>query len=494
MLPYLLLAFLSPVTAYRTVEVDAAHVTGKIRSFQGVVDGPLPLAPRGADLTTQFKDLRIDFIRATDLFGPLDIDARWPNPERIAKAVGASASKTVFPDWNADPERPESYNFAATDRFLQAMVDCGAQVCYRIGRSFGADPSPPADFDKYANIVKHVAMHYNAGWAHGFHHNIRYWEFWNEPDAERAWNPQFVQPFWSGTPEQFYALYEKVARALKGFDPALKVGGPAKAVADVPGPYREGFIEYCAAHRVPLDFLSWHHYHGASYDPYDMPRIGQVTRRLLDTNGFRDAEIVATEWNVGQGAGHSPRQLINQSPTAAAAFVGAALIYLQDSVLQHATYYRADAGPRRLFEADGSYSKNAYIFRATGGMLDTPERLAITGADTLGFAVLAGRSADGAKVRILIANYEIPPEYRSPRRGVRRLPRQTGIAYGNNRGYALKIANLPWGDAAFSVKRYRLSETDNFNLQTLPAGHGSTFELNQEMAPPGVELIVLERQ
>jgi len=262
----------------------------------------------------------------------------------------------------------------------------------------------------------------------------------------------------------------------------------------MPGPYREDFIRYCAAHRVPLDFLSWHHYHGASDDPYDMPRIGQVTRQLLDASGFREAEIDVTEWNVGQGAGRSPRQLANLSPIASAAFVGAALIYLQDSVLQHATYYRADAGPRRLFETDGGYTKNTYVFQATGGMLDTPERLAVTGADTLGFAVLAGRSADGGNVRILIANYEIPPVYRSPRPGQRRLPRQTGIAYSNNRGYALKIANLPWGDAAFSIKRYRLSDTDNFTLQTLPLAHGPALALSHDLTPPAVELIVLERQ
>jgi hypothetical protein len=31
-------------------------------------------------------------------------------------------------------------------------------------------------------------------------------------------------------------------------------------------PYREGFIAYCAAHHVPLDFYSWHYYR-TSFDP-----------------------------------------------------------------------------------------------------------------------------------------------------------------------------------------------------------------------------------
>ena len=43
-------------------------------------------------------------------------------------------------------------------------------------------------------------MHYNQGWANGFHDNIRYWEFWNEAD---------LSIFWTETPEQFYRLYER---------------------------------------------------------------------------------------------------------------------------------------------------------------------------------------------------------------------------------------------------------------------------------------------
>jgi xylan 1,4-beta-xylosidase len=490
MLPYFLLAFMAAANSgFRSVEVDAGRVTGKIRSFQGVNGGPLSLAPNGPDYTRQYKELRIVMIR-NDYFGPLDIDARWPDPDRIARAVHASADKTTFPNWSADPEKPESYNFGPGDRIIEAIVHSGADVYYRIGRSWAADPTPPDDFDKYANIVRHVAMHYNAGWAHGFHDDIRYWEFWNEPDAQRAWNPQFIRPFWSGTPQQFYTLYEKVARALKSVDPQMKVGGPGKAASDIPGPYREGFIEYCAAHKVPLDFYSWHHYHGPSLDPYDMVRVGQIMRKLLDSNGFRNAETYASEWNMGPGLSAGG---VTRPPMQAAAFAGAVLTYLQDSALQRAMYYRGEAGPRPFFDADGTFRKYAYAFMAAGGMLDTPDRLAVTGADTFGFAVLAGRSADNSKVRIMISNYEMPLDRRPPRMQVRLQP-QPNVVYRDNRGYALKIANLPWGDAAFTVKRYQLSDSDDFTPQNLPAGRGSTFELSRELAPPGLELIVLERQ
>ena len=54
--------------------------------------------------------------------------------------------------------------------------------------------------------MKHVVMHYNKGWANGFHYGIRYWEIWNEPD---------FMPFWGGTPEEFRELYKTIAEGHK---------------------------------------------------------------------------------------------------------------------------------------------------------------------------------------------------------------------------------------------------------------------------------------
>lgn len=45
-------------------------------------------------------------------------------------------------------------------------------------------------------------------------------------------------------------------------------------------------------------------------------------------------------------------------------------------------------------------------------MLDSPRRLAVTGADTFGFSAIAGRSEDGKSVQVFISNYAIPAGYR----------------------------------------------------------------------------------
>jgi hypothetical protein len=504
----LLIVSSAPATAQlRVLHVDASRVTGHIRSFQGVNGQPTPVMEGLPNLVKEYKDLHIDIVRTHDFMGPTELDARYdngdpmltwlvPNSEQRAKLVVAGNASTIFPDWSADPDKAQSYSFGPTDKVIQAIHATGAEVYYRIGRSFGANRNPPADFGKFANIVKHIAMHYNQGWAHGFHENIRYWEFWNEPEF-----------FWTGTPEQFYLLYEKTARALKTADPSLRVGGDAKALPMDGGPYREGFLDYCAAHNVPLDFYSWHTYADFSADPYDAVRIGQELRKLLDAKGFRKAESILSEWNLSADFTDGEKQVL-QGPDNAA-YVAAVLIYLQDSAIDRAQFYRGDSTWMGLFGLQRGYFKTAYTFKATAAMLDTPERLDLTGSDTLGFAALAGRSPDGKTVQVLISNYEIPSDNQPHQMPtppevqallnvdfskLKVLPRRTGIHSENNAGFALTIDHLPWGNAAFTIKRYRITKTEDFQLVGETSGKNGKAELSEPLPPPGVDLIVLQRR
>jgi len=495
---------------FHSVQVDAAKKIGRIRSLQGLNGPPTPEMAGLPNLVEQYKDLRVNQVRTHDYMGPTDIDAQFtennpmlvwliPDLPQRAGVVKAGNASIIFPEWRADAEKPESYNFAPTDRVLAAIRATGAEVYYRIGRSWGANNvNPPPDFDKYANVVKHVAMHYNLGWAEGFHYHIRYWEFWNEPEAL----------FWSGTPEQFYSLYEKTARALKSVDPTLKVGGDAKAIASNPDAYREGFIDYCAAHHVHLDFYSWHTYADASADPYDAVRLGREIRSLLDTHGFPKAESVLSEWNLTPD--FTEKQQARLRGVENAAYIGAVLSYLQDAPVDFAHFYRGDAAWMGLFDLKGGYFKTAYAFKAMGKMQDTPERLAVEGADTFGFAVIAGSSADGRTIQILISNYAIPSDFEPNKMELpadvarsaplpdfskfKFLPRRTDIVYRNNGGYDLTINHLPWGKNSFRVRRYRISEAQNLDMIDDNRSNGDSLRLQSPLAPDALELIVLERE
>lgn len=473
----------------KRVSVEAGNVIGTIRNLQGVSLGPLSARPGALDLTKQYRDIGVQMVRTHDFDGPTDINM-------IRK--GQVVEGTIFPDWNADPEKPESYGFGPSDRIIQGIIDSGAQVYYRLGRSFTADPTVPHDFDKFANICKHVVMHYNGGWGGGYHFNIRYWELWNEPNIAQDWTPGDYFPIpWGAPAMKFFQLYDKVVHALKDYDPTLKVGACGMAEGQRESMFREGFIQYCADHKLPLDFFSWHHYSNDSSDPYDFVRVANVVRGILDENGFQNAENHCSEWNLSDtgAASQSPTQ--GQASMAAAAFTASALIYMQDA-LHQALYYSGTAGGMGMFERDGTYRKKAYAFKANGKMLNTPQRLGVSGTDTYGFAVLAGRSADGKMVQVLISNYEIlqpegPPMQTAPR-GSHGLARRKGIHYGNNRGYDLTVSDLPWGDREFSVQRYRISDKENLDLVGESSGKGGNLALSNPLPPPGIELIVLQRK
>ncbi len=495
---------------YRFLQVDAGKVIGEIHSFQGLNGPPSPVMAGLPNLVEQYKDLRINQVRTHDAMGPSEIDSKfvidngelaWLIPDKAQRAgvVEAGNDSIIFPNWSADAEKPKSYNFLPTDKMIAAIRASGAEVYYRIGRSWGTNVNPPEDFDKFASVVKHIAMHYNQGWANGYHDNIRYWDFWNEPDGL----------FWSGTPQQFYSLYEKTARALKSVEPTLKVGGDGKAFPSDDGGYREGFIDYCASHKVPLDFYSWHTYANGSADPYDAVRLAREIRGILDTHGFPRAESILSEWNLSADFTEAENAELQGAHNAA--YIGSVLSYLQDTSIAHAHFYRGDAAWMGLFGLDGKYFKTAYTFKAMGKMLDTPQRLPVEGTDTFGFAALAGRSADGNTVQILISNYAIPANYKpdlmpmppelqksSPpmpdMSKVKFLPPRTDIVYRNNSGYNLAIKNLPWGAAPFSVKRYRISKTQNLDLVETGSGKGGVLNLSNSLSPDTVELIVLTRR
>ncbi len=495
-------------SGFRSLHVDASKITGEIRSLQGLNGPPSPIMAGLPNLEKQYRQLHVNQIRTHDVMGPTEIDSHFelkdpllawliPDDAQRAGVVKTGNASIIFPDSSADPEKPESYNFGPSDKVIAAIKASGAEVYYRIGRSWGAQIDPPPDFDKYADVVKHIAMHYNQGWDNGFHDNIRYWEFWNEPEAL----------FWGGTPEQFYSFYEKTARALKSVDPALKVGGDAIAFSYNPGPYREGFLDYCVAHTVPLDFYSWHTYADRSADPYDGARIAKNIREILNARGLTKTESILSEWNLTPDFTEAERDRLRGVENAA--FIGAALTYFQDSAIDHADFYRGDAAWMGLFALDGSYFKTAYTFKAMGEMLATPRRLAVEGADTFGFAALAGRSVSKDTVQILISNYMIPTHLHAMEMPpdvaktlpptldfskIRSLPRREDIVYRDNAGYDLTIDNLPWGKGAFSIKRYRIDKSNNLDLVEEKSGSGGSVNLANTMAADAVELVVVRKR
>jgi xylan 1,4-beta-xylosidase len=430
----------------RKITVDTTVTVGALRPLSGIQ------AAAGVDGTALYKAARIDLVRIDDMQGSGDTDA-------------------IFPDMSADVDNARSYNFAPTDRLVASIKSAGAEPLFRIGRSRGADSSPPADLDKYAQIARHIVLHYNQGWDKGFRYAIRYWEIWNEPDSKL---------FWTGSPEEYYALYDRMARAIQSADASALVGGPAISKPLIAGSYREKFLDFVRFNRLPLDFFSWHFFAVDSNDPYTFATAARELRRILDAHGLGSTRNVLDEWNADPAEG-------DMSKAARASFAASALIYMLGGPIDAQTFYRADA---ELLGNKGTPDEVGHALSAFGALKSTPVLIRTAGGDESGFAVAAGRSRDSRLVQVLISNYQIAAKYLQPRDNWdTSLPERRALQYHDNGGYDATI-NLP-GSGKYQVKRYRINDSSNFALVDQSMQIGPSIHLQAALAPPGIELIVI---
>jgi hypothetical protein len=208
----------------------------------------------------------------------------------------------------------------------------------------------------------------------------------------------------------------------------------------------------------------------------------------LNNYGLEHTLSFLTEWNYGLS---DPPP----SPLVRASFITSALIYMQDAPIDVATLYRAD----NVFGPDGATpDKTGQALIALGQLKSTPTRLAVVGADTDGFAIIAGRSRDGRLVRILLSNYQIPAELLGRRKGddVLHVPpvfdvsllSRRDVDYHDNGGFELAVEHLP-NDRAYVIERCRITARDDFKPVRSVLPPGAALHLSEPLAPPGVELI-----
>ena len=430
--------------AARQISIDATLTVGALRPLNGV-------QADDAQSSAFYRTAHVDLVRIPDGSGAGDIDA-------------------IFPNMSADAENPKNYNFAAADRLIASIRSGGAEPLFRLGRSAGAGADPPADLDKWAQIVKHVVLHYNAAWGRGFRYGIRYWEVWNAPDSKQ---------FWSGSPAEYYRLYEKTAHAIEAADPAALVGGPALSKPLIAGDYREKFMDFVRLNRLPLDFFSWHFYAVDSNDPYVFVTSARQLRTILDARGFGSAKNVLDEWN-----GDPAEQ--DLSNTARAAFAASSLIYMLGGPVDAQSYRRTPAPG----SGSGAADAVASMLGAFGALKSTPVLIRTTGGDDAGFAIVAGRSKDNRLIQILISNYQIAAKYLHPRDNWdTTLPERRTIEYVNNGGYDATVS-LP-GPGKYQVKRYRIGDSGNLAPLDQRTETGPNIRLQAALPPPAVELIVI---
>ncbi len=177
------------------------------------------------------------------------------------------------------PDGSLSFDWTNVDRFidqlkavkLRPFVECGfIPEALASGTQtifwWKGNVTPPKSQAEWASFIaafaRHEIDHRGVG-------ELRKWYFevWNEPN---------LSGFWTGGKDGYFQLYATTARALKGVDAKLRVGGPATAgMAWIPD-----LLTYCKSNDVPIDFISSHSY--------------AATQGFLDENGKGGGTVLVT--------------------------------------------------------------------------------------------------------------------------------------------------------------------------------------------------------
>jgi hypothetical protein len=418
--------------------------------------------------------------------GPSEGDDAWARfgeiaPDRVVipLALGSSDTATVlaadqawpvFPNENADPQDPASYDFRAVDGLVQAAVSHAVGLVVRLY----VGPAASESGGRIAEAARRVVMHFNDGWAQGHGLAIQEWQLCGTGILAHS--------------SESEAIDEAIANALKRHNRSLRVG---RCIGWPEGPNLTNSARQRGSAGGVLDFLAWR-FPMPTNDPYDALRLAQTLRQQLDGAGLAESELRLRD-SVLELDGASS----DNSGATTAAFLGAALVYLQDAPVESV--------PLDLWiEATGSLqNKRRAVLRAISQMSGTPYRLPAVGGDTIGYAVLAGRSADRSRIQILIANYQRKRPGLSasePAPGAARgealepkPPSDDAVVYPDE-GYDLQVSNLPWGAADFGVYRYRIDARHDLDLLWEGGGRGGSLRLREHLPAPGVELIVLQQE
>jgi hypothetical protein len=380
-----------PVAGEAVATLTLGERTGaSIPALTGINIGLIPAgAKTNADLTDAYHAAGITMIRTHDYYGPLDM-------------------ATMYPDQNADPHDPASYDFTASDKVFSAILAGGFEPYLRLGDSWNngrgypaASPRAPTNPAHWAQAAVEVTRHYRA-MAQEAGIQMRYVEIWNEPDGAK---------FWDGSREEFYALFDATARALKQEFPDLRVGGPgftpAGALSSNGRSFAIGLLDYVQAHQTPFDFLSWHMY---SNDPQEYADAAQFYRKELDRHGFTSVAMHVSEWNTA-GKNDMAGLTAHQARLGGrgAAILTAAWIALQQNGVSESLVYRGPdpdlnaATFYGLFYADGRPKRSALAFTLWSQFAQYSQALQVDMDGRAGLWILAGQNANG-ETAVLFAN------------------------------------------------------------------------------------------
>lgn len=223
-------------------------------------------------------------------------DAAWiaataPESLRIDLGWGAEWMPWTREVVQADAQGRLSFDFRETDDIARLLADAGTRpywsYCYvpKAARPEGGDwRTMAADDLPWVSTVR--------AYVEGMRErqvSVGYHEVYNEPDLRDERTGEAT--FYTGGLQDYLDLYRATATAIRQADPTARVGGPALAVTAAHADWLEAFCRMVVAERLPLDFLSFHHYGHFGLES---------TLRIVRDTVARHRELRHVEWHLNE--------------------------------------------------------------------------------------------------------------------------------------------------------------------------------------------------
>ena len=307
------------------VQVQVDKPTGALPrpwSYFGYDEPNFTYSPNGTKLLRELKQL-----------SPVPVYVRAHNLLTSGDGTGSlkwGSTNAYTEDAKGNPV----YDWKVVDRIFDAYRDAGVRPLVEIGfmpEALSTGPAPyrhnfpngdiftgwsypPKDYAKWGELVFQFAKHLRARYGDAAV-KTWLWEVWNEPDI----------PYWHGTAEEFFRLFDVSADAVRRAIPFAEVGGP-----DTTGPaspraeeFLRQFLEHCAhgknyvtgATGSSLDFISFHPKGSAKWVDGHV-RMGMAQQLKAADTGFkivasfpewRDTPVILGENDPEGCAGCSPK-------------------------------------------------------------------------------------------------------------------------------------------------------------------------------------------
>ena len=206
------------------------------------------------------------------------------------------------------------YNFTYLDRVMDSYMRLNIRPFLELGFMpqdlasgdqtvfyWKGNVTPPKTFEAWCRLVKvtlqHLMDRYGA-------EEVTEWpvEVWNEPNLACFWKDADMN--------KYFRLFELTFREVKKLDARFRVGGPAICGIDDERWMRE-FLSFCDSRKLPLDFVTRHHYATEVPDyrghygyakltgQNEGKKVLQTTRDIVDSfERYRGLEIHITEFNT----------------------------------------------------------------------------------------------------------------------------------------------------------------------------------------------------